>query len=128
MIQPVCAFSPRAGFRGHGVQSARTPQERSRAQVALMNATGTSLLAGAITTIAARSYTSSWGHSLLLGVCGSVLSMFFLAPLLVEHTSLIGSKKKRSANSAIGRESALKTSVVKESIRPPKKLVQFRQS
>lgn len=127
MIQPIGAFSPRAEFRGHGVKSQRTPQERSKAQVALINAAGTSVVAGALTTAVARSYTTSWAHAGILGICGSVLSMFFIAPMLVENTTLLRSKKKPNLNpSAV--DGAKTQAVVKEGLRPAKKLIQFRQS
>ena len=125
MIQPIGAFSPRAEFRGHGVKS-QTPQERSRAQVALINATGTSVVAGAITTAVARNYTSSWAHAGILGICGSVLSMFFIAPFLVENTNLINGKKKPNV-STISRD-GVKAQAVVNNLKPAKKLVQFRQS
>lgn len=129
MIQPIGAFSPRAEFRGHGVKSQVTPQERSRAQVALINATGTSIVAGALTTAIARSYTSSWAHAGILGVCGSVLSMFFIAPLLVENTTLLKSnKKKLNVNSSVGKDGARAQAVVKDGLKPAKKLIQFKQS
>ena len=123
MIQPIGAFSPRADFRGHGVKSERTPQERSKAQVALINAAGISIIAGALTTAATRGYTSSWAHAGVLGVFGAALSMFFIAPTLVENTSLIGRKKKHDFG-AVAKDG----SKVSAKLKPAKKLVQFRQS
>ena len=126
MIQPIGAFSPRADFRGHGVKSKQTPQERSKAQVALINAAGISVLAGAVTTGIARSHTSTWANASILGVCSSVLSMFFLAPVLVENTTLFKNKKKHNLNVA-SKDTVKAQSVIKESLKPAKKLVQFRQ-
>jgi hypothetical protein len=126
MIQPIGAFSPRAEFRGRGVKS-QTPQERSKAQVALINAAGTSVVAGAFTTAVARNYTSSWAHAGILGICGSILSMFFIAPLLVENTNLISSKKKHDTG-AISKDGVKAQNVVKGNLKPVKKLIQFRQS
>lgn len=129
MIQPIGAFSPRADFRGRGVQrkAQETPQERSKAQVALINAAGTSIVAGALTTAVARSYTSSWAHAGILGVCGSVLSMFFIAPMLVENTTLLKSKKKHNL-AAVQKESTKTSTILKDSFKAPKKLIQFKQS
>ena len=124
MIQPIGAFSPRADFRGHGVK-AQTPQEKSKAQVALINAAGTSVIAGALTTGIARSYTTSWAHAGILGIFGSVLSMFFIAPLLVENTTLIGNRKKHDMGIA-AKDS--KRAPVAAKLKPAKKLVQFKQS
>lgn len=128
MIQPIGAFSPRAEFRGHGVTSPKTPQERSKAQVALINATGTSIIAGALTTAVARSYTSSWAHAGILGICGSVLSMFFIAPMLVENTTLLRGKKKPDLNGNTINGSTKASKTVKNRIRPAVKMVQFKQS
>lgn len=128
MIQPIGAFSPRADFRGHGVNTQKTtPQERSKAQVALINATGTSIVAGALTTAIARSYTTSWAHAGILGVCGSVLSMFFITPMLVENTTLLKGKKKQDVGAVVsdGRKTH---KAIKEGLKPAKKMVQFRQS
>lgn len=127
MIQPVSAFSPRAGFRGHGVQSVKTPQERSRAQVALINATGTSIVAGALTTIVARNYTSSWAHASIIGLCGALLSMFFIIPALVEKTMLPRGRKNSDVG-ALSKGTPKAQATVAEGLRPAKKLIQFRQS
>jgi len=129
MIQPIGAFSPRAEFRGHGVKSGKaTPQERSKAQVALINAAGTSVIAGAFTTAIARGFTSSWAQAGVLGVCGTFLSMFFIAPMLVENTTLLKSKKKQHMNSQGIRENATAKSVAKNSLKPAKRFVPFKQS
>lgn len=128
MIQPIGAFSPRADFRGHGVQSKPTPQERSKAQVALINAAGISILAGALTTGISRGHTSSWANAGILGVCSSVLAMFFIAPKLVENTSLLSSsKKKPNINPAVTSDGIKAQSVIKSELKPVRKLVQFRQ-
>ena len=126
MIQPIGAFSPRADFRGHGVSS-KTPQEKSKAQVALINAAGTSVIAGGLTTAIARSYASSWAHAGILGICGSVLSMFFIAPMLVENTTLIGNKKKPELSAMNGVKESGESSITAK-LKPAKKLVQFKQS
>lgn len=127
MIQPISAFSPRAGFRGSSAQSKKTPQERTKSQVALINAAGTSVVAGGLTTAIARSYTSSWAHAGILGLCGTVLSMFFIAPLLVENTTLLKSKKKHDTTGFAVKEKSIAPLTAKEVIKPAKKLVQFRQ-
>ena len=93
----------------------------------MINAAGTSVVAGALTTAVARGYTSSWAHAGILGICGSVLSMFFIAPLLVENTNLIKGKKKLESG-AISKNGAKAQNAVKEGLRPAKKLVQFKQS
>lgn len=127
MIQPVSAFSPRVGFRGFANKTQKSSQEKTRSQVALINAATTSIAAGGLTTAIARIYTSSWSHAGVLGICGSVLSMFFIAPILVENTNLLKSQKKQVNDSGM-KTSSKATAVVKDALKPTKKLVQFRQS
>lgn len=125
MIQPIGAFSPRADFRGHGVKS-KTPQERSKAEVALINAGGISVVAGAFTAAAARNFTSSWANAFVLGVCGTVLAWFVMFPLLVEKVGIIFGKKNHDAG-AIPKD-GFKAQTVVSKLKPAKKLVQFGQS
>ena len=127
MIQPISAFSPNVAFGKKSVQSKTSPQERTKSQVALINAAGTSVIAGGLTTAIARSYTNSWAHAGILGVCGTVLSMFFIAPLLVENTTLLSGKKKHDMSGIAVKEKAVSQITAKEVIKPAKKLVQFRQ-
>ena len=129
MIQPVSAFSPQAGFRGKNKSHGLSSQERTKSEVALINAAGTSLVAGAITTIVARSYTSSWLHSGVLGLCGSVLAMFFIAPRLVENTSLLKAQKKQTNNGGVPVNAGKPSSAqVIGTVKPIKKMVHFKQS
>lgn len=128
MIQPVSAFSPRAVFRGSAKQSRKTSQERTKSQVALINAFGTSVAAGGLTTAVARSYTSSWAHAGILGVGGALLSMFFIAPWLVENTTLLKPIKKDGGNT-ISKESGRASATVKGALKPAaKKRVLFKQA
>ena len=126
MIQPVSAFSPRAGFRG-STKIQKSSQEKTKSQVALINAATTSVIAGGLTTAIARSYTSSWAHAGALGLCGSVLSMFFMTPLLIENSSLL-KKTKKSQIDGISQSGGQKTANVVKTLKPAKKLVQFKQS
>ena len=125
MIQPIGAFSSPAGYRGFGVKS-NTPQERSKAEVALINAAGISVVAGALTTAAARNFTSSWANAFILGICGTVLSWFIMLPLFIEKAGIMSGKKKHETG-AIPRDS-FKTQPVMNRLRPVRKLVQFGQS
>ena len=123
MIQPIGAFSPRADFRGHGVKSERTPQEKSKAQVALINAAGISIIAGAFTTVATRGYTSSWAHSSVLGVFCSALLMSCFGPAFVGNASIFEHKERHNIG-AVAKDGPK----VSAKLKPAKKLVQFRQS
>ncbi len=123
MIQPVSAFSPRAGFRGNN-ETYGKKQTISNRNIALINAGGVAVAAGGLGTALARSQTSSWGHAGVLGLCAAFLTMFFMTPQLIDKTGL----HKISNNSDIAKEDAPKfMDAVKEHLRPAKKLVQFRQ-
>ena len=125
MIQPVSAFSPRAGFRGSNKSYGKLPQKAS-SEIALINAAGTSIAAGGLTTAIARSYTSSWSHAGALGLCGMFLALFFIAPRLVENTGF-GKNAKKLEPDGLKKE-AIKTTIAKEASKPSmRRLIQFRQ-
>lgn len=123
MIQPVSAFSPRAGFRGNNGTYGKKPTI-SNQNIALINAGGIAVAAGGLGTALARSQTSSWGHAAVLGLCASFLTMFFMTPQLIDKTA----KQKVDKPEMIAKEDAPKfMDAVKEHLRPAKKLVQFKQ-
>lgn len=127
MIQPINVISPRVGFKGKDRSYAKQPaREKTKKQMELLNAVGLSAAAGAVTTAASRGYTSSWSHAGVIGICGMVLSMFFLAPFLIDNSTLLKSSKKNNKSGAQAKE-AINAETVREAIRPAKKLVQFRQ-
>lgn len=119
MIQPVSAFSPRAGFRG-SKKSYGKIAPKVTTEAAVINAAGTALAAGGLTTAIARSYTSSWSHAGVLGLFGAFLAAFFITPRLVENTNL--SKKGTEV-----KENSKTIALVKDKLKPTRKLVQFRQ-
>lgn len=119
MIQPVSAFSPRAGFRGSKRSYGKITPKTS-AEAAVVNAAGMSLFAGGLTTAIARSYTSSWSHAGVLGLCGAFLAAFFITPRLVENTNVV----KKGVEQ---KETSKTVAFVRENIKPTKKLIQFKQ-
>lgn len=127
MIQPVSAFSPRAGFRGNNKTYGKKPTI-SNQNIALINAGGIALAAGGLGTALARSQTSSWGQASVLGLCAAFLTMFFMTPQLIDKTA-----KQKVANNADKSETIVKDEApkfmdaIKEHLRPTKKLVQFKQ-
>jgi len=120
MIQPVNAFSPRAGFRG-SKQSYGKIAPKTSAEAAFINAAGTTLAAGGLTTAIARSYTSSWSHAGVLGLCGAFLAAFFITPRLVENTSIVKTKGLEA------KENPKTAALVKNTLKPSKRLIPFRQ-
>ena len=127
MIQPINAFSPRAVFRGKN-EAYRSPARISDPKIAALNAGGVSAAVGALTMAVSRSYTSSWSHAGVLGLCASGLTMFFLTPGLIQKMGLAKSGKAKKAEAVVNNaESQKMTAAVKEHLRPVKKMVQFRQ-
>ena len=124
MIQPVSAFSPRAVFRGSNKTQSEQSKKLYDSNVALINAGGVSLAAFGITTAIARIYTSSWANAGVLGLFGAFLSLFFMTPQLIE--SMNKDKKAETADVFIKKDSQKIAEAVK-TIKPAKKLIQFRQ-
>ena len=120
MIQPVSAFSPRAGFRGSKKSYSKIAPKVST-EAAIVNAVGTTVAAGGLTTAIARSYTASWSHAGVLGLCGAFLAAFFITPRLVENTGLA------KAKSLEAKENSKTAALVKETLKPTRRLVPFRQ-
>ena len=82
MIQPVNALSPEVLFKGEtSINSQETSKLlNTRKNLALINATGISVVLGAATTAIARSNTSSWKHAGYFGIGATLVSMMFLGP------------------------------------------------
>jgi hypothetical protein len=126
MIQPINALTPRAGFRGTHAKGQQTFKGLSDSQVALVSAGGFAAAAGGITTIVARSYTNSIAHAGVLGIFASLLSMFFMAPHLIEKFALNKKPEIFQASTVVKQEAPKTLALTKESIKPIRKLVQFR--
>lgn len=121
MIQPVNALTSQAKFRGTN-RSGSTVSNKT----AIMNACGIAAAAGGFTTAIARGYTSSFFHAGILGICGASLAMFFMTPQLIDKIGLSKLAKKQNSG-IIPKEDALKaTELVKEHLKPAKKLAQIR--
>lgn len=127
MIQPVSAFSPRAGFRGNnGTYGQRTTSPSQK--FALINAGGLALAAGGLGTALARSQTSSWGHASVLGLCAAFLTMFFMTPQIIDNNGKHNLANSKNKSEAIVKEDTPKfMDALKEHLRPAKKLVQFKR-
>lgn len=127
MIQPISAFSPRAGFRGKNETYGKNSKGLSNSKIALINAGGVAAAAGGLGTALARSQTSSWAHASVLGLCAAFLTLFFMTPQLIDKTSMEKLSKKSDAEMITKEDAPKVADVVKEHLRPAKKLVQFRQ-
>ena len=82
--------------------------------------------AGGATTAVSRIYTKSWPQALMLGVCGTFLTLFFMAPRFIEN---FGIKKNvvAAAENPVTKKEAIKVAEIAKQLRPAKKLVPFRQ-
>ena len=126
MIQPINTLTPRVGFRGsNGAYGTKTGIGRD-SSVALINAGGVALAAGGITTTVARAYTKSWAQAGVLGLFGAFLTMFFMAPHLIDRFGLSKAGKKAQAEIVMKKDVSKVANTAKEYLRPAKKLVQFR--
>lgn len=128
MIQPVSAFSPRAGFRGNnGTYGKR--QSVTNEKIALINAGGIALAAGGLGTALARSQTSSWAQAGVLGLCASFLTMFFMTPHLVKNSNVQNMNKNADKAETLLKEDSPKFfDAIKEHFAGTRKYVQFKQS
>ena len=129
MIQPVNASTPQAKFRG---STTKTPKYNLMAapnsKIAIANAAGTAVAAGGITAAVSRAYTTSWGHAGVLGLFGAFLTMFFMTPHLIDSLTLLKPAAKSKAD-VLAKEDAFKVAdVVKEHLKPTRRMIPFRQS
>ena len=95
MIQPVSALTPKASFRGSKNSSANPVNRRTEKRLAILNAGGISAVAGALTTVIARSYTASWKHASFWGVGAGLVTMMFICPRLLYKSGINSYKKER---------------------------------
>ena len=126
MIHPINALTPRVVFRGPDVKNGKKSKGLSDSQVALVNAGGVAALAGGVTTLVARAYTNSFAHAGVLGVFGSLLTMFFMTPHLIDKIGIIKFAQKAQPEVIAKKDFQKVTATAKEYLIPAKKLVQFR--
>lgn len=91
MIQPVNALTPKVFFKGRN-DDVNLASTRTKKRVAIANAAGISTIAGAFTTVIARSYTATWKNAGLFGLGGGLITMMFICPKLMYKAGLNTSK------------------------------------
>ncbi len=126
MIQPINALSPRAAFRGTRTTHLN-PAGMSDPKIAALNAGGVAAAVGALTMAVSRSYTSSWSHAGVFGGGAALLTMFFLTPSLIQKMGLTKLAKNKHGDTYVKEDAQKMSEVVKEHLKPVKKMVQFRQ-
>lgn len=126
MIQPINSLTPHIGHRGssrpYGLKTGITEPG-----IAMINAGGLAVAAGGATTAVSRIYTKSWPQALMLGVCGTFLTLFFMAPRFIENFGIKKNVVEAGAESFATKNEAVKAVEFAKQIRPAKKLVPFRQ-
>ncbi len=80
MIQPVNALTPKVSFRGDASVYENPINRKMERRLAVLNAGGISVVTGALTTVIARSYTTSWRHAGGFGIGAAAVAMMFLGP------------------------------------------------
>lgn len=96
MIQPVSALTPKAQFKGQYGNSDKNPVNRKlEKRLAILNAGGFSAVAGALTTVVARSYTSNWKHASYFGGIAAVATMLFVCPRLMYRSGIKSFAKEK---------------------------------
>ena len=127
MIQPISSLTPQVGHRGsrrpYGFSSATVTEPG----IALINAGGLAVAAGGATTAVSRIYTKSWPQALMLGVCGTFLTLFFMAPRFIENFGIKKNVVASGAESSIVKKEASNAAKIAKQIKPKMKLVPFRQ-
>ena len=93
MIQPVSALTPKVLSRGSNLSN--PVNRRTEKRLAILNAGGISAVAGALTTVIARSYTASWKHASFWGVGAGLVTMMFICPRLLYRSGINSYKKER---------------------------------
>lgn len=126
MIQPINSLTPHIGHRGssrpYGLKTGITDSG-----IAMINAGGLAVAAGGATTAVSRIYTKSWPQALMLGVCGTFLTLFFMAPRFIENFGIKKNVVAAGAENPVTKKEAIKVAEIAKQLRPAKKLVPFRQ-
>jgi UDP-N-acetylmuramyl pentapeptide phosphotransferase/UDP-N-acetylglucosamine-1-phosphate transferase len=95
------------------------------AGAALMNAGGLSLAAGGVTAAVSRIYTQSWPQACMLGMFGTFITLFFMAPQLIARFGL--KKTPIVAEENVAKQEVVKATDIVKRLKPAKRLVPFRQ-
>ena len=129
MIQPINAFSPRAGFRGKDGTYGKPSNGLTNKNIAVINATGVAAAAGGLGTALARSQTASWSHAGFFGLCASLLTMFFMTPQIIKASVTEKNTPKTQIKAPLVKQDS---EIIKEALceyfKSQKKMIPFRQS
>lgn len=128
MIQPVNALTPQAKYRGRTKTNGLSFKNNvDNSKVALINAGGVSALIGGITTLLARRYTPNWTNALIMGLGGSCLTMFFMAPQILAASNYRMPFKKNITESVAKEDSIKIRNALKDHLKTTRKTVHFKQ-
>lgn len=81
MIQPLGVFSPQKTFGNNKRENSHiTDTER---KIVFLNSVGISGITGALTTVIARNYMSTWRKSALAGLAGAIFMFLYVCPKII---------------------------------------------
>lgn len=95
MIQPVNALAPKVLFKGRKSELDNPVNRKLEKRLAILNAGGISAVAGALTTVIARSYTASWKNAGMFGIGAGFVTMMFICPRLMYKSGINSYKKEK---------------------------------
>lgn len=112
MIQPVNALAPKVYFKGQSNDFLKSEGKRTERNLAIVNATGISTVAGALTSVIARSYTATWKNAALFGLGGGLITMMFICPKLLYKSGIYTSKTEKETGTSAKKLIDLNTSKI----------------
>ena len=113
MIKPIDALTSKATFKRRKSASENPINRKTERNLALINAGGISLVTGALTTMIARSYTSSWKNAIGFGLGATAITMMFVAPHFL-YKSGIKSYTKEKEMDVFMREKEVQRKLLKD--------------
>lgn len=103
MIQPVNTLAPKVFLKGRNNDYSNAvlqESKRTERNLAIANAAGISSVAGALTTVIARSYTATWKNAGLFGLGGGLITMMFICPKLLYKAGISTYNSEKATDSS----------------------------
>ena len=101
MIQPIGVLAPKTYFKGQSGNYENPEAQKTKKNIALVNAAGFSTVTGAVMMAVARSAVPSWKSAAMIGGTTSALTMMFLAPMFLYKANVKSFVKEKDAQKKI---------------------------
>ena len=95
MVYPISVTTPKRSFCGYGNEYKNPVNRKVEKRLAILNAGGLSAVAGALTTVIARTYTASWKNATSFGVGAGLVTMMFICPRFLYKSGINSYKKEK---------------------------------